>query len=76
MNQMLYGRIATQCKRKHYGSVDQSYIENLCAMREEYRSQWASALKQLGVIETKIKQAARERNVDLRDVKYIFKHIR
>lgn len=76
MNQMLYGRIAPQCKRKHYGPVDQSYIENLCAMHEEYRNQWVSAIKQLSLIETKIKQAARERNVDLRDVKYIFKRIR
>ena len=43
---------------------------------EMYYQRRAAAAREFGKVETAIKKAAREANVDMRDVKHIFKRIK
>lgn len=55
---------------------DPAYFETLCNIYEMYYQRRAAAAREFGKVETAIKKAAREANVDMRDVKHIFKRIK
>ena len=55
---------------------DPAYFEALCNIYEMYYKRRAAAVREFSKIETAIKKAARESNVDMQDVKYIFKRIK
>ena len=55
---------------------DPAYFEALCNIYEMYHERCSSVMRELSKVEAAIKNAAREANVDMRDVKHIFKRIK
>lgn len=53
-----------------------AYFETLCNIYEMHYKRLAAAAREFSKVETAIKKTARESNVDMRDVKYIFKRIK
>ena len=51
---------------------DPTYFESLCWLYGMYYESFVASKRELRRIETEIKKAARESNVDMGDVKYIF----
>ena len=61
---------------KGFEPANPAYFETLCNIYEMYYKRHVAAAREFGKVETAIKKAAREANVDMRDVKYIFKRIK
>lgn len=61
---------------RSFEPANPAYFEALCNIYEMYYQRRAAAARDFGKVETAIKKAAREANVDMRDVKHIFKKIK